>query len=241
MSEPAPIPFLAVLLLAGSGSRLGAAVPKAFVELAGAPLWEHAAATLRATPGCAGLVLVVPSGLEDAVRGSDVAAGAVVVEGGARRQDSVRAALAVLPEGAGIVAVHDSARPLVTEETVLAAVAEAARTGAALAAEPAWDTLKQVDEHGVVVATPDRSALWHAQTPQCFDRNLLLRAHEACERDGVDATDDAMLVERLGEPVHVVQSVGRNFKVTRPDDLVMAEAIVRTRRETANSGQGDAL
>ncbi len=223
--------FAAVLVMAGSGERFGADVPKALVDLDGRPLWEHAAATLRSVTGCAALVLVVPPDHEEALRAAAARfPGAVVVAGGERRQDSVRHGLVATPEDVDVVAVHDAARPLIRAETVRAATSAAARHGAALAAAPVHDTIKCVDAAGRVTETPDRSALWHAQTPQCFRRELLLRAHEAAARDAIDATDDAMLVERLGVAVHVVAADRWNLKITVPDDLRVAEALLRARR-----------
>jgi len=222
------VEFAAVLVMAGSGSRLGADVPKAFVPLGGKPLWRHAADTFASMAACRALVLVAP-----ADRVADVHATwppsdrllVRIVAGGARRQDSVRLGLAAVPPDVAVVAIHDAARPFIDAATIEAAVAEAARTGAALVAAPVRDTIKRVSG-GRVAETLDRSALWHAQTPQCFRLDVVRRAHEAAERSGWDVTDDCALAERLGQAVAVVRGGARNFKITETDDLAAAEALL---------------
>ncbi len=227
------IPFAAILVMAGSGSRLGAAVPKAYVPLAGKPLWRHAADAISRAAGLVRLVLVVPADRVDATRGevADLAApSVVVVAGGARRQDSVGLGLAQVPADAAVVAVHDAARPLVTPELCVEVVRAAARSGAAIAASPVRDTLKRVGADGVVAGTVDRATLWHAQTPQAFRTPLLRTAHDEAARRGLDVTDDAQLVETLGlAPVAVVRSDPWNFKVTEPHDTPAAEALLAGR------------
>jgi 2-C-methyl-D-erythritol 4-phosphate cytidylyltransferase len=218
--------FAAVLVMAGSGSRLGASVPKAFVPLAGRPLWRHAAETFAAIPSCRVVALVAPADLVEDVRRAMPRA--VVVPGGARRQDSVRLGLAAVPPGVEIVAIHDAARPFVRAETIVAAVAQAAHTGASLVAAPARDTVKRVID-GRVVETLDRSELWLAQTPQCFRLDVIRDAHAVADRGGWDVTDDCALLERLGRAVAVVRGDARNFKITDQDDLAAAEALVAKR------------
>jgi len=144
------------------------------------------------------------------------------VRGGERRRDSVRAGLDALAD-CDYVVVHDGARPLVTKALIDAALAGARETGAALCAVPVSDTVKRTDDAGLVRSTVSRAGLWLAQTPQAFRTELLLRAHEATE---IDATDDAALVELLGEPVRVVMGSPRNLKVTTPADLRLAEALL---------------
>lgn len=222
--------------MAGSGSRFGGPVPKVFADLGGRPIWRHAAATLAGLASCRRVILVVAAEYEADVR--DAAADmplARVVAGGERRQDSVRHGLAGLDVAVDVVAVHDAARPLLRAATALEAIQVAADRGAALVAVPVSDTVKEVAPDGVVVGTPDRSRLWRAQTPQCFRTELLLRAHEQALRDGIAATDDAALVELLGHAVPVVQGEAWNLKVTEPEDLTVAQALLdrRAREETA--------
>ena len=148
----------------------------------------------------------------------------LTVTGGATRQESVRAALAALPPEADIVLVHDAARPL-APVTLIEAVAQAVRNGAAAVVPglPVDDTVKRVDARGWVVETPPRNFLRAIQTPQGFTRELLERAHQL---QAPDATDDAALVELLGEPVLVIPGSVEAFKITRPEDLARAEALL---------------
>ncbi len=151
-----------------------------------------------------------------------------VVAGGATRSESVRAGLDALPDSVSVVVVHDGARPLVTAGTVARCI-ELAREGrGAVAGCPATDTMKEVDAEGRVVSTPERSRLWHAQTPQAFPRQVLLDAYSRSELLP-RATDDASLVELAGHPVCMVESPAWNLKVTRPEDVEMAELIYRMR------------
>lgn len=228
-TEPTPVPFVAVLVMAGAGTRFGGPEPKAFAAVGGIPLWRHAARTFAGLPGCRGIVLVAAA---DRVAGLAADVGGLrvpvrVCAGGERRQDSVRLGLAAVGDDAEVVAVHDAARPLLDAATALAVVREAAAAGAALAAVPVRDTLKRVADDGTVVGTVDRTGLWHAQTPQAFRRDVARRAHDEALRRGIEATDDAQLVEVLGlAPVRVVRGDPWNFKVTEPPDRAVAEALL---------------
>ncbi|MBI2321278.1 MAG: 2-C-methyl-D-erythritol 4-phosphate cytidylyltransferase [Chloroflexi bacterium] len=225
MSQPHHL--VAVLLAAGAGRRFGG--DKMLTPLAGRPvLWHSLLALQRARPVEA--VVVVASAENAAAIGALVAeAGwrkvSAVCQGGARRQDSVRAALAAAPPSAYVL-VHDGARPLVTPTLVARGLRAAERWGAATAAVPASDTIKMVDAQRRVRQTLDRRALWLVQTPQVFRRALLEEAHARAEGE---ATDDAALVERLGHPVGVFVGSRENVKITDPADLAMAEALLRQR------------
>lgn len=216
----------AVVVAAGRGERLGESVPKAFVEVAGRTLLARSLDALRAA-GVPHLVAVVPAGLVDGCPvGDDVA----VVAGGATRQGSVAAGIAALPPQVRTVLVHDAARALVPVEVVRRVVA-ALRSGqrAVVPGLPVADTLRDL-ERGPV----DRRGVVAVQTPQGFARDDLERAH--AEASGADATDDAGLVEALGVPVHVVAGHPEAFKVTRPLDLLLAEAVLRARAEAGAVG-----
>jgi 2-C-methyl-D-erythritol 4-phosphate cytidylyltransferase len=130
-----------------------------------------------------------------------------------------------LPEEVVVAVVHDAARPLVTDDTIARVIDEARRGHGAIAALPVVDTLKEVDEAGRIVRTVDRARLWRAQTPQAFPRTLLEAAHVAARRDGVGATDDAALVERIGGTVVVVRGSERAMKITDPGDFARADAL----------------
>ena len=152
-----------------------------------------------------------------------------VVAGGKERQDSVRQALAVVGEGVHLVVIHDAVRPFVTETMVRQVVEAAAADGAAIIALPMRDTVKQVGGDRVIERTIDRTPLWLAQTPQAFRRDWLEEAHRKAQAEGLAATDDAFLMEWMGYPVRVVEGSGENIKVTRPEDLVIGEAILASR------------
>lgn len=228
-----------VIPAAGRGERLGPGAPKALRELSGTPMLVHAVrATARAHAVSLVVVVAPPDGapgvrnLLDEHELPDV----VVVPGGETRQDSVRLGLAVLPDDVGTVLVHDAARPLVPPDTV-DEVAAAVRAGApaVVPALPVADTVKEVDprtqgEPEPVTGTPDRARLRAVQTPQGFTRKVLTEAHERVAREGEGATDDAGMVERMGVEVVVVRGHEEAFKVTRPLDLVLAEAVLARRR-----------
>ncbi|MGH3932324.1 MAG: 2-C-methyl-D-erythritol 4-phosphate cytidylyltransferase [Pseudonocardiaceae bacterium] len=229
-----PARVAALVPAAGRGTRLAAgspdaaAVPKAFVPLLGRPLlWHCVQGLLRA--GCVErIVVAVSAEYCDRARTAliDAAERVWIVTGGAQRADSVRAALDAVPD-ADVVLVHDAARCL-TPISVIQAVAGAVLAGhrAVVPVLPVVDTIKQVDAGGYVVSTVDRSALWVVQTPQGFSAELLRAAHQA--RSG-PVTDDAGLVERMGEPVVTVPGHPHAFKITTPFDLTIAAAVAGAR------------
>jgi 2-C-methyl-D-erythritol 4-phosphate cytidylyltransferase len=226
-----------IVVAAGSGTRLGADRPKAFVPLAGSTLLEHAISRLLASRCLSSLAVVVPAAHVDHARlllhqapeaGPAAAAGVrqcglVVVAGGPDRTTSVRLGLVALPTEVTTVLVHDAARCLVPPDLVRRVVAALGSRGAVVPGLPLADTVKQVDDAGNVVHTPDRSALRVVQTPQGFARELLERAHDAVDPLQPGATDDAGLVERLGRPVAVVPGSPWALKITTQEDLRYAE------------------
>ncbi len=201
---------------------------KAFLELAGEPVLVHALRPFLADERV--VAVVVALGSDDAadppawLRDLDVRVR--IVEGGATRTDSVRSALAALPGDLDVIAVHDAARPLVTRRVVETCIDVAGQGEGAVAGCPAVDTMKIVDEGKHVTGTPDRAHLWHAHTPQAFPANVLRRAY-ASTANG--STDDAGLVESLGAPIRMVDEGAGNLKITRSEDLPLAEAILRMR------------
>jgi 2-C-methyl-D-erythritol 4-phosphate cytidylyltransferase len=211
---------VALIVAAGGGERLGAGGPKAFVVVAGRPMLEWSVVALRAA-GVDEIVVAVPPG-------TSWEGGATVVEGGATRSASVRAALAAAPPGEDVV-VHDAARPLVTPEHFRAALAALADADCAIAAAPVTDTVKEAGPDRLVTATLDRSRLWAIQTPQAFRRAVLERALDVGDDVLAAATDDAWLVERAGGTVRVVESSPANLKVTTPHDLLIAEHLLADR------------
>jgi 2-C-methyl-D-erythritol 4-phosphate cytidylyltransferase len=208
---------------AGRGERLGPGRPKALRELAGRPLLLHAVRGLRAAASVGPVVVAAPPDDLDEVRALLAELGTVVVAGGQERSDSVACALRALPVDVDLVLVHDAARCL-TPPAVVERVVTALRLGAPAVVPvlPVADTVKEVDDAGRVVRTVPRARLRSVQTPQGFARDVLERAHAA----GRQATDDAALVEALGVPVSTVAGSEQAFKVTRPVDLFLAEALL---------------
>ncbi|GAY19181.1 2-C-methyl-D-erythritol 4-phosphate cytidylyltransferase [Mycobacterium sp. shizuoka-1] len=214
---------VAVVTAAGSGERLRAGIPKAFVELGGRTMLERAVDGLLASGVVDRVVVATPADRVDDT--SALLAGrATVVEGGAERPETVRRALEAVGEPE-FVLVHDAARPLTPVEQIQRVVA-ALRDGlrAVIPVVPVIDTVKAVDANGVVLGTPERSGLRAVQTPQGFETALLRRAYERA--GGATVTDDAALVENLGTPVHTVEGDTMAFKITTPLDLRLARALL---------------
>ncbi|WP_296136348.1 2-C-methyl-D-erythritol 4-phosphate cytidylyltransferase [uncultured Tessaracoccus sp.] len=223
MSSPHLQPVAAVVVAAGSGSRLGHALPKALVEVAGVPMVVRAVSALRAG-GVGKVVVVAPSSHLD--RFEAVLSGlpdVTVTVGGPVRQDSVRLGLAAVGDAA-VVLVHDAARPLVPARVVRDVVA-ACREGApaVVPVVPVIDTIRSIDDGALGVV--DRSVLRAVQTPQGFDADALRRAHAHVEREGLTVTDDASACEAIGLPVMLVEGAREATKITEPFDLLVAEAI----------------
>jgi len=213
-----------VVPAAGSGVRLGADVPKAFVLLGGQTLVERAVAGLRESGVVDQVVVAVPPDRTDEAK-LILGGSATVVAGGANRDDSVRLALENAGE-ADFVLVHDAARPLTPPDLVVRVV-EALRAGhrAVVPALPVPDTIKAVDANGVVLGTPERAGLRAVQTPQGFAADLLRRAYQQAG-GGIQFTDDASMVEHIGGQVQIVDGDPLAFKITTKLDAVLAEAVV---------------
>ncbi len=232
---PAPGSVAALILAAGRGERLGHALPKAFVPIAGVTMIEH---SIRALSASGSFSLIVPVlAVCDFTRWKDLRLESIEgltepVEGGAERQDSMQAGLGQLPEEIEFVAVHDAARPLVAPEDIRAVVSAARQTGAAILGARVRDTIKRVVD-GLIVETPARDECWAAQTPQVMRRDWLSEALAAADRAGRSGTDDAQLIEWLGQPVKIVEASFANPKITRPEDLVLAEALLAEKAERA--------
>jgi 2-C-methyl-D-erythritol 4-phosphate cytidylyltransferase len=219
---------IGVILPAGGAGRRMGGVSKPFLELHGEPVLAWSMRPFLRRPDVEWLVVALPPAMHAApppwlLRDARV----TLVAGGAERTDSVRHALAALPPECDMVLVHDAARPLVSDEVVQRCLDAAAGGVAAVAAVPVSDTIKEVDASRRVLATPDRSRLWAAQTPQAFPASLLREAHARSVEQGIVATDDAALVALIGGTVMVVPGAPENIKVTTPADLVVAEALLQ--------------
>jgi 2-C-methyl-D-erythritol 4-phosphate cytidylyltransferase len=213
---------VAVVPAAGSGERLAAGAPKAFVNLGGRPMLEYVLSGLRDSGVVDRVVVAVPPNRTDEAKlvfGGD----AVIVAGGSDRTESVRLALAAVGD-AEFVLVHDAARPL-TPPAMIVRVVHALQAGhlAVIPALPVSDTIKAVDANGVVLGTPERSGLRAVQTPQGFQTELLRRAYD---RAAGLFTDDASVVEATGTPVQVVDGDPLAFKITTPTDLLLAQTLL---------------
>ena len=215
---------VAIIVAAGYGKRMGK--PKQFLEIGGKPMLERTLSVFEKARIIDGIILVVNE--EDVGRAKKISFAKLkkVVTGGEKRKDSVYEGLKAVPPAAKIVAIHDGARPFVTSEMIEAAVAEAEVFGAAVVGVPLTDTIKKVD--GVkleVESSLDRQELWAAQTPQAFKTDIIMRAYEQ-GRAKHEVTDDATLVEKMGTKVKMVMGSPLNMKITRPDDLWVAEGIL---------------
>jgi len=220
----------AIIAAGGLGRRFGQSHPKQFLNLAGWPILAHTLAKFDQTLAVDRVVVVVPKGLADEVRTSIVEPFGfhkvqAVVLGGRTRQESVCQGFLALGEDVELIVVHDAVRPLVRVSTIEDVVEAARQHGAAIAAVPVRDTLKQVEDE-VVQNTLDRRQVWQAQTPQAFRRFWLAEALAEAKRTGFVGTDESALVERLGRPVHVVQGSSDNIKITTVEDLVFAETVL---------------
>jgi 2-C-methyl-D-erythritol 4-phosphate cytidylyltransferase len=206
----------------GSGRRFGGPIRKQYLEIGGLPVLLRAVRPFLDHPRIVSVVVVLPpDDVADPPRWlADLPV--TIVAGGAERGDSVLHGLQAVPGDVDRVLVHDGARPFVSAE-IIDRVLDA--DGGAIAAVPVTDTIQQVDADGVIQSTPDRSTLWQAQTPQGFPRAALLHAYLRARADGVAATDDAAVFARYAGPVRVVMGSPRNLKVTRPEDLPIAEAL----------------
>jgi len=237
------IPLVVALVpAAGRGLRMGGSVPKQYLSIGGEPLIVQSLRTLQAAPVVGQIILAVPSAdieycQHEIVLRHRFTKVTKVVAGGAERQDSVRHALAQVPSDTDIVLIHDAVRPFVTQRMIEEVVAASWKEGAAIIALPMRDTVKQVRTDGMIERTVDRTPLWLAQTPQAFRRDWIETAHRNAHAEGVRATDDAFLVEWLGHLVAVVEGSGENIKVTRPEDLVIGEAILASRMKESGAGQ----
>ncbi len=223
----------AILPAGGLGKRVGATIPKQFLPLAGKPLILYSLETFARHPLIENIIIpVAPTWrpkLEALLADLFLQKEIILVSGGKTRQDSVYSGLKALPPKSSIVLVHDVARPFVTPQIIEKVIQAVEKHGAAIAAARIQDTVKMVEE-GIIKETIPREKLFLAQTPQGAKIDLMLRAFEAAYRDRFIGTDEASLLERIGIPVYVVPAPRTNFKITVPEDLRLAEALVGLNR-----------
>lgn len=224
----------AVVVAAGRGTRMNRDINKQYIEILGKPMLAR---TLEVFENCSAInELIVVSNTDEIIyckqniidryEFNKVKA---IVAGGVTRQQSVYNGLREVSPDTAIVAIHDGARPFADDECIIASIEAAAEYGASGVAVPVKDTIKVVDSEGFVVDTPNRSNLWAIQTPQTFKYPLVMEAHRKALENNFSATDDAMLVERMGVKLKIVQGSYINIKITTPEDIAMAEAILESR------------
>jgi 2-C-methyl-D-erythritol 4-phosphate cytidylyltransferase len=226
--------FAAILLAAGKSSRFHGKEKKPYADLDGRAVWLRAFELFTIREDVAQILIVIDREDQELFERryrANVAfvANAKIVHGGAERSDSVRNALSQLSNDIDYVAVHDTARACLTREMLDDVLMKAVETGAAILATKVTDTLKKVGAGNVIEATQPREALWAAQTPQVFRKKLLTDAHARWDRSKGAPTDDAMMVEALGEKVTVVECDWTNMKITTAADLRLAAAIIKSR------------
>lgn len=223
----------AIIVAAGKGIRMNDSVRKQYIVLDGVPILKH---TLKIFDSCqlvSQIILVIPKEDFDFCR-NDILMPAKLqkninlVAGGAERQDSVYNGLQIIKPDDGIVVIHDGVRPFVRQAQLVACIKGAAEFGACIIGIPAFDTVKQVNAKNEIVQTHRRETMWLAQTPQAFRAKLITKAHEAAIQDGFIGTDDASLVERLGQNVKIIPGSRSNIKITSQEDLELARAILQS-------------
>jgi len=234
----------AILPAAGMGTRMGGETPKQFLELDGSPILLHTLRRLASCDAIAEIILATRADeiqrLEESCREEKFRQAIRVVKGGASRQESVAAALEHVGADTELVVVHDAVRPFVTREQVSRVIDEARKCGAAILGIPAMDTVKEVkrgslpEDVALITGTIPRERIVLAQTPQVFHTRLLKEAFARAAADGVNASDEAGLVERLGHDVHVVHGTERNIKITKPSDMELARFYLGLERGKAH-------
>lgn len=238
-----PSKIAAIIPAAGSGSRMGVPSPKQFFELEGVPILIHTLQVFQQVESIGLIIVVVPrencTWVEEQVQKYNLSKVFKVIAGGKHRQDSVLAGLEVLPLEVELVLVHDGVRPFVPVSVIENCLKEAEKNGAAMVAVPVKDTLKAVSRDNVIEQTIDRSGVWQAQTPQAARVSLLKKAFaDVIKHKDFIATDEAALLERVNIPVKVVEGSEKNIKITRPEDLILAKAILMESQGDINSMKG---
>lgn len=221
-----------IIPAAGSGSRLQTETPKPFIEIAGKSILQHTLSRFLHLDALSTIIIATSSNYLESIRellsGDIAGAGGkklLVVEGGSERQHSIYNALQHVGDSEYVI-VHDAVRPFVSAGNISDCLEVAAETGAAVLGVKAKDTIKRTNRGGMIEETPSRNTLWQAQTPQVFQTSVLKKAYEAANEDNFTGTDDASLVERMGHPVKMVEGDHRNFKITYPLDLKLAQQLL---------------
>ena len=222
----------AIIVAAGKGLRMQDSKRKQYRVLDDKPILAHTLMAFNRCKSIDQIIVAVPAEDIEFCRKEIIPVAQMdnetrLVIGGARRQDSVYNGLQAIENDDGIVLIHDGVRPFVQQEHLLACINSARQHGACILGLPAYDTVKEVNEKNEIVQTRQRDTLWLAQTPQVFQLKLIKKAHAAAKQDGFSGTDDASLVERLGATVKIVPGSRSNIKITHPEDLQLARAILK--------------
>ncbi|MFY9269713.1 MAG: 2-C-methyl-D-erythritol 4-phosphate cytidylyltransferase [Candidatus Manganitrophaceae bacterium] len=236
----------AIIPAAGRGERLGGAIRKQFLTIGGLPILVHTLAVFQASPLIDEIICVLPKEeigfFEGLISAGSLGKIKQLLPGGLRRQDSVGEGLSYLVAGGAdpndLVAIHDGVRPLVTGPLIERVIETAREGGAAVASLPITDSLKRVSSDKIILDSFPRENIRAMQTPQVFRLGLLQEAYRIAERDRFEATDEAMLVARLGVSIRCVEGSSENIKITTAADLRMAEMILRARLDGENRGEG---
>jgi 2-C-methyl-D-erythritol 4-phosphate cytidylyltransferase len=223
----------AIIPAAGSGARMGG-IKKPYIDLAGKPILAHTLTIFQQCPLVNSIVVVTAKDdearcVQDVVTTYGIDKSLSIVAGGDTRQESVFNALQELSSNTDVVVIHDAVRPFVTEEMILQSIDNANQYGSAIVAVPVKDTIKESDDDGFVMKTLDRYRLWAIQTPQTFKYDLIMKAHLYARDNSIQATDDAFLIEQIGHKVKLIMGSYENIKITTPDDLVIAKAILESK------------
>lgn len=225
--------YQVIIPAAGQGKRMKAGKNKQFIELNEIPIIIHTLRVFEDHSQCSGIILVIneaeKADFQYLIEKYQIKKVRQLVFGGKERQDSVYNGVKAVRYDE-LVLVHDGARPFVTQESIELLVTKAVETGASVLAVPVKDTIKKAEE-GIVIETVERSTLWSVQTPQAFQLKLLLEAHDQARNEGYLGTDDASLLEKAGQPVSIVAGDYTNIKITTPEDLYIAEAILMRNEE----------
>jgi 2-C-methyl-D-erythritol 4-phosphate cytidylyltransferase len=223
----------ALIVAAGEGRRMGATVPKTYLSIGGRPMVLRTLDRFFATRSVERVILVIAtadfSRSEAMLRGDSVLSERMwtLQSGGGTRQQSVKRGLEKIDASTELVIIHDGARPFVSSALIDCSIDAAREKGAVVVGVPVRDTIKMVSDDRRVHRTPERNSLWEIQTPQVFRRDLIVEAHDRAAREGFESTDDAMLVERMGQPVFVMDGERTNFKITTPEDVWLAETLIQ--------------
>ena len=224
---------IGIVVAAGSGSRMGTGTKKQYLLLNDKPLLIHTLEVMEAQNKINGIILVVPSAdidfCKELIKEYSIKKILCIVSGGDSRGVSVYNGLQAVPEDSEFVVVHDGARPFLSQKVLEEVIETAKAEGAAIVGVPVKDTIKQANASGLIQQTLERSSLWAIQTPQVFEKELLLKCYKRAFKENLQGTDDAFIVESYGYPVKIVHGDYKNIKITTKEDLEYAEYLIGSR------------